>query len=217
MKLSIFGAPGVGKGTQAKIISKQLQIAHISTGDLLRAEMRNKTEIGKLIEDKMNGGQYVEDEIVNQLLINRLKEDDCKRGFILDGYPRNIEQAKLLPKMSKGIDEVIVIEVPDERIVKRMSGRRVCSKCEKVYHVEHKKPIVDGICDDCKTPLDQREDDKEETVKKRLELYHEVTSPIINYYEQFDIVSKVSGVGKIEHITENILENVWHILKYPGK
>ena len=175
MKLILLGAPGAGKGTQAEKICEKLHIPTISTGNIIRAALKNGTEMGLKAKAYMEAGQLVPDEVVIGIIKDRLKDDDCKNGFILDGFPRTIPQAQALVDMGIDIDKVIDIEVPDEKIIARMSGRRVCSKCANSYHMEYKKPKVDGICDACGGELVQRKDDAPETVLARLEEYHEMT------------------------------------------
>lgn len=205
MKLVLIGSPGAGKGTQAKILSKHFDIAHISTGDLLRDEINLKSELGLKIIDIMNSGQLVSDDIVELLLSNRIKKQDCKNGFILDGYPRNVTQAENLPSIVGNIDKVILITVADELIIERMVGRRACPKCGQMYHIKNNPPKKDGICDICSTNLIKREDDNEETVKNRLLVYHNSTSPIIDYYKNKQLLLEVSGVGDINQISSHLI------------
>lgn len=206
MKLILIGSPGAGKGTQAKVISKHFDIAHISTGDLLRDEINQKTELGLKIIDIMNAGELVSDEIVAKLLSNRIKKDDCKNGFILDGYPRNVEQAESLPSIVGDIDRVVLISVEDELIIERMVGRRGCPKCGQMYHVKYNPPKKEGICDECGAELVIRKDDNEETVKNRLSVYHTSTSPIIDYYENKGLLLKINGVGNIDDISKQLID-----------
>lgn len=206
MKLILIGSPGAGKGTQAKVLSKHFDIAHISTGDLLRDEINQKTELGLKIIDIMNAGELVSDEIVAKLLSNRIKKDDCKNGFILDGYPRNVEQAESLPSIVGDIDRVVLISVEDELIIERMVGRRGCPKCGQMYHVKYNPPKKEGICDECGAELVIRKDDNEETVKNRLSVYHTSTSPIIDYYENKGLLLKINGVGNIDDISKQLID-----------
>lgn len=206
MKLVLIGSPGAGKGTQAKVLSKHFDIAHISTGDLLRDEINLKTELGLKIIDIMNAGQLVSDEIVGQLLSNRIKKDDCKNGFILDGYPRNVTQAEGLPSIVGEIDRVVLITVDDELIIERMVGRRGCPKCGQMYHIKNNPPKQEGICNECGTALEQRKDDNEETVKNRLLVYHTSTSPIIDYYKNKGILLEINGVGNIDEISKQLID-----------
>lgn len=206
MKLVLIGSPGAGKGTQAKVLSKHFDIAHISTGDLLRDEINLKTDLGLKIIDIMNAGQLVSDEIVGQLLSNRIKKDDCKNGFILDGYPRNVAQAEGLPSIVGEIDRVVLITVDDELIIERMVGRRGCPKCGQMYHIKNNPPRQEGICDECGTALEQRKDDNEETVKNRLLVYHTSTSPIIDYYKNKGILLEINGIGNIDEISKQLID-----------
>ena len=184
MKLVLIGCPGAGKGTQAKKLSKHYGIAHISTGDLLREQMKQGTELGKKVSEIMNAGGLVSDEIVSAMLAERIKADDCKNGYILDGYPRNVSQAEGLDAITGPLDKVVCIDVDDNIIVDRMTGRRGCPKCGSMYHIKYNPPKQDGVCDACGEALIQRKDDNEETVKNRLKVYHETTAPVINYYDE---------------------------------
>ncbi|MBS5793598.1 MAG: adenylate kinase [Clostridiales bacterium] len=206
MKLVLIGSPGAGKGTQAKVLSKHFGIAHISTGDLLREETSLKTEIGLKIIDIMNAGKLVSDEIVETLLSNRIKKDDCKNGFILDGYPRNVEQAEGLSAVVGNIDKVVLISVDDNLIIERMVGRRGCPKCGQMYHIKYNPPKEDGVCSECGSELVQRKDDNEETVKNRLSVYHTSTSPIIDYYKNKGLLLEISGVGNIDDISKQLID-----------
>ncbi len=206
MKLVLIGSPGAGKGTQAKVLSKHFGIAHISTGDLLREETSLKTEIGLKIIDIMNAGKLVSDEIVEALLSNRIKKDDCKNGFILDGYPRNVEQAEGLSAIVGNIDKVVLISVDDDLIIERMVGRRGCPKCGQMYHIKYNPPKEDGVCSECGSELVQRKDDNEETVKNRLSVYHTSTSPIIDYYKNKGLLLEISGVGNIDDISKQLID-----------
>ncbi len=206
MKLVLIGSPGAGKGTQAKVLSKHFDIAHISTGDLLREETSQKTELGLKIMDIMNAGELVSDDIVETLLSNRIKKDDCKNGFILDGYPRNVEQADGLNSIVGNIDKVVLISVKDELIIERMVGRRGCPKCGQMYHIKYNPPKKDGICDECGALLVHREDDNEKTVKNRLSVYHISTSPIIDYYKDKGLLLEISGVGNIDDISKQLID-----------
>ncbi|NLK21356.1 MAG: adenylate kinase [Epulopiscium sp.] len=208
MRLIMLGAPGAGKGTHALLLSKEYRIPQISTGDILRTNIKNETDLGKKAKEYMDKGLLVPDELVVKLVKNRLEEQDCKGGFILDGFPRTIPQAKALDEaleaMGIGLDKAVNIHVPNEKIINRMAGRRVCPKCGASYHIEYKKSLKEDVCDECSSVLIQREDDKEETVKKRLEIYHEQTRPLIDYYQNREILLTVDGVGKIEDISSRI-------------
>lgn len=204
MKLVLIGCPGAGKGTQAKMLSKKYGIAHISTGDLLREQMKQGTELGKKVSAIMEAGGLVSDDIVSAMLAERIKADDCKNGYILDGYPRNVSQAEGLNDIVCSLDKVICYEVDDNIIVDRMVGRRSCPNCGKMYHTKYNPPKVEGKCDDCNEALIQRKDDNEETVVNRLKVYHETTAPVIDYYDKKGILLKTSGVGDINEIFENV-------------
>lgn len=205
MKLVLIGSPGAGKGTQAKILSKHFDIAHISTGELLREEINSRTELGLKIIDIMNNGELVSDNIVKELLSKRVLKKDCKNGFILDGYPRNVEQAQGLYDVVGKIDKVILISVPDEYILERMMGRRSCEKCGQMYHIKYNPPKQDETCDKCLEKLVIRKDDTECVIKNRIDVYNKATAPIIKYYEEKGIVIEVSGVGNIEDISKEII------------
>ncbi|MBQ7739766.1 MAG: adenylate kinase [Eubacterium sp.] len=202
MKLILLGAPGAGKGTQAEKICEKLNIPTISTGNIIRAALSNGTEMGLKAKAYMEAGQLVPDEVVIGIIKDRLKEDDCKDGFILDGFPRTIPQAQALEDMGIKIDKVIDIEVPDEAITKRMSGRRVCSKCANSYHLIYKKPKVEGICDACGGELVQRKDDAPETVQARLVEYHEMTEPLKDFYSKLGKLKIVEGQEDVEDTTK---------------
>ena len=201
MKLILLGAPGAGKGTQAEKICEKLHIPTISTGNIIRAALKNGTEMGLKAKAYMEAGQLVPDEVVIGIIKDRLNDDDCKNGFILDGFPRTIPQAQALVDMGIDIDKVIDIEVPDEKIIARMSGRRVCSKCANSYHMEYKKPKVDGICDACGGELVQRKDDAPETVLARLEEYHEMTEPLKGFYDKLGKLKVVEGQEDVSDTT----------------
>lgn len=197
MKIIMLGAPGAGKGTQAKMIAAKYDIPHISTGDIFRANIKNGTELGKKAKEYMDAGNLVPDELVVDLVIDRFKDDDCANGYVLDGFPRTIPQAEALDaalsKIGESIDYVIDVDVPDANIIKRMGGRRTCPSCDSIYHVDHMPPKVEGKCDKCGGDLIIREDDKEETVKNRLAVYHEQTQPLKDYYDKQGIVHSVDG------------------------
>lgn len=201
MKLILLGAPGAGKGTQAEKICEKLHIPTISTGNIIRAALKNGTEMGLKAKAYMEAGQLVPDEVVIGIIKDRLKDDDCKNGFILDGFPRTIPQAQALVDMGIDIDKVIDIEVSDEKIIARMSGRRVCSKCANSYHMEYKKPKVDGVCDACGGELVQRKDDAPETVLARLEEYHEMTEPLKGFYDKLGKLKVVEGQEDVSDTT----------------
>lgn len=201
MKLILLGAPGAGKGTQAEVICKKLSIPAISTGNIIREALKNGTEMGQKAKSFIDAGQLVPDEVVIGIIKDRLAEDDCKNGFILDGFPRTIPQAEALDEMGIVIDKVIDIEVADEKIAKRMSGRRVCKDCGASYHLEYKKPEKEGICNLCGGELVQRKDDHPDTVLDRLKVYHEQTEPLKGYYEKKGILCIVEGQEEVADTT----------------
>ena len=201
MNIILLGAPGAGKGTQAAVICNHLNIPTISTGNIIREALRNGTEMGLKAKSFMDAGQLVPDEVVIGIIEERLQNDDCQNGFILDGFPRTIPQAEALDKMGVVIDKVIDIEVPDETIVTRLSGRRVCEKCGRPYHIVDLKPQVDGVCDDCTGALIQRKDDHIDTVKARLDIYHAETEPLKDYYGKQGKLVIVEGQDKVEDTT----------------
>jgi adenylate kinase len=204
MKLVLVGCPGAGKGTQAKKLSKHYGIAHISTGDLLRDQIARGTELGKKVSKIMEEGGLVSDDIVSAMLSERIKEDDCKNGYILDGYPRNLAQAEGLEAITGPLDKVVCIEVEDSIIVDRMTGRRSCPECKAMYHVKYNPPKTEGVCDACGAKLIQRKDDNEETVVNRLKVYHDTTAPLIEYYGNKGILASVNGVGDIDEIFSGV-------------
>ncbi len=201
MNLILLGAPGAGKGTQAEIICEKFGIPSVSTGNIIRESVKNGTEMGLKAKSYMDSGELVPDEVVIGIIKERLAQDDCKNGFILDGFPRTIPQAEALDAMGVQIDRVVSIEVPDEKIAARMAGRRVCSKCGASYHTEFKKPIKDGVCDSCSAELIQRKDDAPETVIERLRVYHEQTEPLKGYYEKAGKLRLVEGQEKVTDTT----------------
>lgn len=208
MKLVLIGCPGAGKGTQAKKLSKHFDIAHISTGDLLREQISKGTELGKKVSEIINAGGLVSDDIVSAMLAERIKADDCKNGFILDGYPRNVAQAQGLEAIIGKLDKVVCFQVEDSIIVDRMTGRRGCPKCGQMFHVKYNPPKQDGVCDACGEALIQRKDDNEETVVNRLKVYHETTAPVINYYADKGILLEVNGVGDIDEIFNAVVSKL---------
>ena len=210
MKIIMLGAPGAGKGTQAKKIASKYSIPHISTGDIFRANIKNGTELGKKAKTYMDQGLLVPDELVVDLVVDRVAADDCANGYVLDGFPRTIPQAEALDaaleKMGEAMDYAINVEVPDENIVKRMSGRRACVACGATYHIEHIPPKTEGICDTCGKELILRDDDKPETVLKRLNVYHEQTQPLIDYYTGKGILKEVDGTKDMSEVFDEIVE-----------
>ena len=201
MNLILLGAPGAGKGTQAEVICNKLSIPAISTGNIIREALSKGTEMGIKAKSFIDAGQLVPDEVVIGIIKERLAKDDCQNGFILDGFPRTIPQAEALDAMGIVIDKVIDIEVPDEKIVKRMSGRRVCSSCGASYHLEYKKPEKEGICNNCGSPLVQRKDDHPDTVLDRLKVYHEQTEPLKDYYQKAGTLKIVEGQEEVADTT----------------
>ena len=201
MKLIFLGAPGAGKGTQAEIVSERYNILAISTGALLREAMANGTELGVKAKSYMDGGSLVPDEVVIGIIKERLAADDCKNGFILDGFPRTVDQAKALDEMNIKMDCVVSIEVEDDVIIARLGGRRLCGKCGSSYHVEYKPTAVAGVCDKCKGELITRADDKPEVIKSRLDVYHEQTEPLKDFYAAKGVLKMVIGQEKIEDTT----------------
>ena len=205
MKLILLGAPGAGKGTQAEVLSEKYNIPTISTGNIIRAALKNGTEMGLKAKEFIDAGNLVPDEIVIGIIKERLAEDDCQNGYILDGFPRTIPQAKALDEMGFDIDAALSIEVADEEIVKRMSGRRVCEKCGASYHTEYKKPAIDGKCNFCDGALVIRKDDEPETVKNRLNVYHEQTEPLKDYYRNCGKLLCVEGQDEVADTTALVL------------
>lgn len=204
MKIIMLGAPGAGKGTQAKKIADKYGIPHISTGDIFRANIKNNTELGKKAKTYMDQGLLVPDELVVDLVVDRVAQDDCSKGYVLDGFPRTIPQAEALDKALQAVgtkmDYAINVEVPDENIIRRMSGRRACVGCGATYHMVYAPTKVEGICDVCGKELILRDDDKPETVKKRLTVYHEQTQPLIEYYTKAGILVEVDGTIDIDDV-----------------
>ena len=204
MKIIMLGAPGAGKGTQAKMIADKYGVPHISTGDIFRANIKNGTELGMEAKKYRDQGLLVPDELTVRILLDRVAQDDCKNGYVLDGFPRTIPQAEVLDceltKLGDHIDYAINVDVPDENIVKRMSGRRACLTCGATYHIEHVPPKKEGICDVCGSELVLRDDDKPETVKNRLNVYHEQTQPLIDFYTEKGVLKTVDGTVPMEEV-----------------
>jgi len=207
MNLILLGAPGAGKGTQSAKISEKYGIPAISTGDILRAAMKNGTELGKQAKAFVEAGKLVPDTLVINLIKERLEADDCKKGFILDGFPRSIPQAEALKAMGVKIDAVVSIEVPDEKIVKRMSGRRVCS-CGASYHVEYNPPKVADVCDKCGSKLVIRSDDAPETVQARLKTYHDQTEPLVGFYASEGLLVRIEGQEEVTDTTKLVFKAI---------
>lgn len=210
MKIIMLGAPGAGKGTQAKMIADQYKIPHISTGDIFRANIKNGTELGMEAKKYMDQGLLVPDELTVKILLDRVAKEDCKRGYVLDGFPRTIPQAevldKALEKIGDKIDFAIDVDVPDENIVKRMGGRRSCVGCGATYHIEHIPPKKEGICDTCGMELILRDDDKPETVQNRLNVYHTQTQPLIEFYRKKGILQTVDGTVDMKDVFAAIVK-----------
>ena len=210
MKIVMLGAPGAGKGTQAKKIAAKYGIPHISTGDIFRANLKAGTELGLKAKEYMDKGALVPDSLTLELIMDRFKEDDCKNGYVLDGFPRTIPQAEALTaalkKINDKLDFAVNVEVPDEAIVSRMSGRRACLQCGGTYHIVFNPPKVEGKCDACGGDLILRADDSPETVQHRLEAYHDQTQPLIDYYKEEGIFKEVDGTKDMEQVFEDIIK-----------
>lgn len=209
MKIIMLGAPGAGKGTQAKMIADRYGIPHVSTGDIFRANIKNGTELGRQAKEYMDQGQLVPDELTVKILLDRVAQPDCRNGYVLDGFPRTIPQAEVLTealdKLGEKIDYAIDVDVPDENIINRMGGRRACVACGATYHVVYIPTKVEGICDRCGEKLILRDDDKPETVKKRLDVYHKQTQPLIDYYTAAGILKTVDGTKDMKDVFESIV------------
>lgn len=208
MKLILLGAPGAGKGTQAEILSEHLHIPTISTGNIIREALKSGTEMGLKAKEYMDSGRLVPDDVVIGIIRDRLAESDCQNGFILDGFPRTIPQAEALDRMGIAIDRVVDIEVADETITRRVSGRRVCPGCGSTYHLDYKKPKADGVCDRCGDTLVQRKDDQPETVRDRLKVYHDQTEPLKDYYQSCGKLVIVEGQEEVADTTRLTLAAV---------
>ncbi|WP_329390580.1 adenylate kinase [Streptomyces sp. NBC_01716] len=211
MRIVLVGPPGAGKGTQAAFLAKNLSIPHISTGDLFRANISQQTELGKLAKSYMDAGNLVPDEVTIGMAKDRMEKPDAENGFLLDGFPRNVSQAEALDEMlqseSMKLDAVLDLEVPKEEVVKRIAGRRICRRdSSHVFHVTYSQPKKEGVCDVCGGELYQRDDDSQETVRKRLDVYHTQTEPIIDYYKARGLVVTVSAVGTVEDVTTCVME-----------
>jgi len=210
MKIIMLGAPGAGKGTQAKMIAEKYGIPHVSTGDIFRANIKNGTNLGKEAKKYMDQGQLVPDELTVRLLLDRVAQPDCADGYVLDGFPRTIPQAEVLDQAlterGESIDYAIDVEVPDEAIVRRMSGRRACLSCGATYHIVYAPAKKDGVCDRCGADLVLRDDDKPETVQKRLDVYHSQTQPLIAYYREQGKLASVDGTKDLEDVFQAIIK-----------
>ena len=210
MKIIMLGAPGAGKGTQAKKIAQKYGIPHVSTGDIFRANIKNGTDLGMKAKTYMDAGNLVPDEITIGMLLDRIHQDDCKKGYVLDGFPRTIPQAEsltaALKERGESIDYAIDVDVPDENIIRRMSGRRACLSCGATYHIVYNAPKKEGVCDQCGEPLVLRDDDKPETVRNRLDVYHRQTQPLIDYYKKEGILAQVDGTQDMEQVFQDIVK-----------
>ena len=210
MKIIMLGAPGAGKGTQAKKIAEKYQIPHISTGDIFRANIKGGTELGMKAKTFMDQGMLVPDEITIGMLMDRIGQEDCINGYVLDGFPRTIPQAesltKALAERGEKVDYAINVDVPDENIINRMSRRRACLGCGATYHITFNPPVKEGICDTCGQELVLRDDDKPETVKKRLDVYHQQTQPLIDYYKNAEVLAEVDGTQPMDAVFQGIVE-----------
>ena len=210
MKIIMLGAPGAGKGTQAKMIADKYGVPHISTGDIFRANIKNGTELGKEAKGYMDKGLLVPDELTVRLLLDRVAQEDCSGGYVLDGFPSTIPQAEVLDselaKLGESVDAAVDVDVPDENIINRMSGRRACLSCGATYHIVNIPSKKEGICDVCGSSLVCREDDQPETVKNRLQVYHEQTQPLIDYYKEKGVLHSVDGTKDMEEVFQSITE-----------
>ena len=209
MRLILLGPPGAGKGTQAKRVIEEFDIPHISTVDIFRKNIKEKTELGQKVEGLLAEGKLVPDELTIEIVWDRLDQEDCKNGFLLDGFPRTIPQAEALDeglaKRGLKLDRVLNIDVDKDSLVKRLSGRRVCPNCGASYHIDNNPPKVEGICDVCQTPVIQREDDKEQTVLDRIKVYDSQTKPLVDFYNKQDLVFTVDGTLPIDEITNKLV------------
>lgn len=212
LRLVLLGPPGAGKGTQASAIISKYSIPHISTGDIFRANIKNGTKLGKQVEAYMNKGLLVPDELVVSIVKDRLTEEDCKDGFLLDGFPRTVNQAEALDeelkKMNLKLDKVVNIQVGKEILIERAIGRRICKNCGATYHIKFNPPKEENICDKCGGKLHQRDDDKVETVEKRIEVYHEQTKPLIEYYDKKGLLLNVDGTKPVEEVFNEIIASL---------
>jgi adenylate kinases len=209
VRVVLVGPPGAGKGTQAQFIASHLSIPKISTGDIFRANVSGGTPLGKLAKEYMDRGDLVPDEVTVAMVRDRLSEDDAQEGFLLDGFPRNVPQAEILKKMladwGLALDVVLELVVDDEEVIRRLAGRRTCRSCGKVWHVDFDPPSREGICDACGGELFQRDDDREDTIRHRLEVYQEQTAPLISYYADEGILVGVDATGPVEEVTQRAM------------
>ncbi|GAB3211596.1 adenylate kinase [Marinactinospora thermotolerans] len=209
MRAVLVGPPGAGKGTQAQILASELSIPKVSTGDIFRANVSGGTELGKQAKAFMDRGDLVPDEVTNAMVRDRLAEKDAQNGFLLDGFPRNVAQAetlnKMLQEMGRSLDVVLELKVDEEEVVRRLSGRRTCRSCGHVQHVVYNPPATEGVCDSCGGELFQRDDDREETIRHRLDVYREQTAPLVSFYEKEGILVAITATGTVEEVTERAL------------
>ena len=208
MRIILLGAPGAGKGTQAQFIMEKYGIPQISTGDMLRAAVKSGSELGKQAKDIMDAGKLVTDELVIALVKERIAQEDCRNGFLLDGFPRNLAQAEILAEMGAPVKGAVLIDVPDDIIQDRIAGRRTCPKCKAGYHVRNLPPKVEGVCDVCGEKLVIRKDDNPETVKDRLVVYHQQTEPLIAYYREKGLLKTVNGLTGVDRVAEDFLKTL---------
>lgn len=209
MNLIFLGPPAAGKGTQAKRVVERFNVVQISTGEIFRENLKNKTELGKKAKGYMDRGDLVPDEVVVEIVADRLSKDDCRGGFLLDGFPRTIPQAdalsEVLAKMERKLDGVISLEVPDDELMKRLTGRRICRDCGQEYHIMFKPPKQEGVCDQCGgNDIYQRSDDNEESGRQRLDTFHQQTKPLVDYYAQKDLVKAIDGIGSMDDVFDRI-------------
>jgi adenylate kinase len=217
MNLVLLGPPGAGKGTQAERLGEEFKLPHVASGDLFRENLKNKTELGLLASRYINKGELVPDDVTIAMIRDRLERPDYENGVILDGFPRTLAQAEglkeILAGMGRTLDGVLYIAVPDEELVGRLSGRRICRRCQTPYHIQFNPPQEQGVCGTCGGDLYQRDDDKPETVRARLEVYHQQTSPLIDFYRQFGLLSEVDGSGDIENVSSALSEAAHSLIK----
>ncbi len=206
MILTLLGAPGAGKGTMARKLAKRLQIPTISTGALLRDEIGSGSDLGKEIHKLISNGNFVSDEMVSQLLVKRLREPDCQQGYILDGFPRNTNQAEHLSDFGIQLDKAVLLDVPNETIISRLEGRRECPHCRATYHIQYNPPKQDGVCDECGSCLKIREDDRPEVISKRLEIYHKETEPLIQFFMERNLLKVVPGSESVDETVQSVLK-----------